>query len=104
MFALAMCILAQTGTSSLSLQLSPRAEGSAIGHMANAAMLIVAYFAALLLNFGDFSRFARSEKPMKAGNFLVLPVNFIVFALIPVILTPAPAKLFAEPIFSPSAT
>ena len=32
-----------------------------IGLMANAAMLIVAYFAALLLNFGDFSRFAKSE-------------------------------------------
>jgi cytosine/uracil/thiamine/allantoin permease len=73
MFALAIWILTQTGTSSLSLQLSPRAEGSAIGHMANAAMLIVAYFAALLLNFGDFSRFARDEKAMKVGNFLGLP-------------------------------
>jgi NCS1 family nucleobase:cation symporter-1 len=39
-----------------------RSEGSTIGHMANAAMLIVAYFAALLLNFGDFSRFAKDER------------------------------------------
>lgn len=76
MFALAIWILAQTGTSSLSLQLSPRVEGSAVGHMANAAMLIVAYFAALLLNFGDFSRFARNERgdevrqfPRPAGQF-----------------------------------
>src|SRR6202044_2334547 len=76
MFALAIWILAQTGTSSLSLQLSPRAEGSAVGHMANAAMLIVAYFAALLLNFGDFSRFARDERAMKVGNLLGLPLNF----------------------------
>ena len=30
--------------------------------MANAAMLIVAYFAALLLNFGDFARFARTRR------------------------------------------
>ena len=37
--------------------------------MANAAMLIVAYFAALLLNFGDFARFAKSESVMKKGNF-----------------------------------
>src|SRR5216684_1615130 len=82
MFALAIWILAQTGTSSLSLQLSPRVEGSAVGHMANAAMLIVGHFAALLLNFGDFSRFARNERAMKVGNFLGLPVNFIVFAII----------------------
>src|SRR5580704_17424193 len=62
MFALAVWILAQTGTSSLSLQLAPPAAGSTLGHMANAAMLIVAYFAALLLNFGDFSRFAKNER------------------------------------------
>ena len=103
MFALAIWILTQTGTSSLSLQLSPRAEGSAIGHMANAAMLIVAYFAALLLNFGDFSRFARSETAMKTGNFLGLPVNFMVFAIITVIVTSGTLKVFGEAIMDPVA-
>jgi nucleobase:cation symporter-1, NCS1 family len=103
MFALAIWILAQTGTSSLSLQLSPRAEGSAIGHMANASMLIVAYFAALLLNFGDFSRFARDERAMKVGNFLGLPVNFIVFAIITVIVTAGTVKVFGEAIMDPVA-
>jgi NCS1 family nucleobase:cation symporter-1 len=103
MFALAIWILAQTGTSSLSLQLSPRAEGSAVGHMANAAMLIVAYFAALLLNFGDFSRFARDERAMKVGNFLGLPVNFIVFAIITVIVTAGTVKVFGEAIMDPVA-
>src|ERR1700684_43427 len=103
MFALAIWILAQTGTSSLSLQLSPRVEGSAVGHMANAAMLIVAYFAALLLNFGDFSRFAHDEKTMKAGNFLGLPVNFIVFAIITVIVTAGTVKVFGEAIMDPVA-
>jgi len=63
--------------------------------MANAAMLIVAYFAALLLNFGDFSRFARSENTMKVGNFLGLPVNFIVFTIITVIVTAGTVKVFA---------
>jgi nucleobase:cation symporter-1, NCS1 family len=78
MFALASWMLWQTGFSSLSLQLSPPAEstGATIGVMANAAMLIVAYFAALLLNFGDFARFGRDEAAMKTGNFLGLPVNF----------------------------
>ena len=61
-------------------------------------MLIVAYFAALLLNFGDFSRFARDEKAMKVGNFLGLPVNFIVFAIITVIVTAGTVKVFGEAI------
>src|SRR5580704_4964701 len=103
MFALAIWIVAQTGTSSLSLQLSPRAEGSVLGHMANAAMLIVAYFAALLLNFGDFSRFAKDERSMKVGNFLSLPVNFIVFAIITVIVTAGTVKVFGEAIMDPVA-
>jgi NCS1 family nucleobase:cation symporter-1 len=71
--------------------------------MANAAMLIVAYFAALLLNFGDFSRFARDEKAMKVGNFLGLPVNFIVFAIITVIVTAGTVKVFGEAIMDPVA-
>ena len=72
-----------------------------LGHMANAAMLIVAYFAALLLNFGDFSRFARDEKSMKAGNFLGLPVNFIVFAIITVIVTAGTVQGSARPSWTP---
>ena len=103
MFVLAGWMLWQTGLSSLSLQLSPRAEGSALGHMANATMLIIAYFAALLLNFGDFSRFARDERAMKVGNFLGLPVNFIVFAIITVIVTAGTVKVFGEAIMDPVA-
>src|ERR1700727_1829636 len=103
MFALAIWIVSKTGLSSLNLQLSPPAEGSMLGHMANAAMLIVAYFAALLLNFGDFSRFARDEKAMKVGNFLGLPVNFIVFAIITVIVTAGTVKVFGEAIMDPVA-
>src|SRR5205807_154554 len=63
MFALAIWMLWQSGLSSLSLQLSPPAASNAatVGVMANAAMLIVAYFSALLLNFGDFARFAKNE-------------------------------------------
>jgi NCS1 family nucleobase:cation symporter-1 len=69
--------------------------------MANAAMLIVAYFAALLLNFGDFSRFARDEKARKVGNFLGLPVNFVVFSIITVIVTAGTLKVFGEAIMDP---
>jgi nucleobase:cation symporter-1, NCS1 family len=71
--------------------------------MANAAMLIVAYFAALLLNFGDFARFAKDERVMKTGNFLGLPVNFIVFAVVTVIVTAGTVDVFGEAIMDPVA-
>ena len=103
MFALAIWILSQTGFSSLSLQLSPAPSSgvATIGLMANAAMLIVAYFGALLLNFGDFARFAKSESAMKTGNFLGLPVNFLVFSIITVIVTAGTLQVFGEAIMDP---
>jgi nucleobase:cation symporter-1, NCS1 family len=103
MFALAIWILSQTGFSSLSLQLSPAPSGSvaSAGLMANAAMLIIAYFGALLLNFGDFARFAKSDKAMKVGNFLGLPVNFLVFSVITVIVTAGTLQVFGEAIMDP---
>jgi nucleobase:cation symporter-1, NCS1 family len=64
---------------------------------------VVSYFAALLLNFGDFSRFAKSEQQMKIGNFLGLPVNFVVFAIITVIVTSGSATVFGQMIMDPVA-
>jgi NCS1 family nucleobase:cation symporter-1 len=103
MLAMATWILWQTGFSSLALQLSPPAASTSatIGVMANAAMLIVAYFSALLLNFGDFARFGKDEAAMKTGNFLGLPVNFLVFSIITVIVTAGTLKVFGEAIMDP---
>jgi NCS1 family nucleobase:cation symporter-1 len=100
---MAIWILSQSGFSSLTLQLSPPAASTAatIGVMANAAMLIVAYFAALLLNFGDFARFAKDEASMKMGNLLGLPLNFLVFSIITVIVTAGTMKVFGEAIMDP---
>jgi nucleobase:cation symporter-1, NCS1 family len=105
MFVLAIWILSQTGLSSLSLQLgtAPASPLLTLGLMANAAMLIVAYFAALLLNFGDFARFSRSERIMKWGNFLGLPVNFVIFAIVTVIVTAGTQQVFGETIMDPVA-
>jgi NCS1 family nucleobase:cation symporter-1 len=103
MFALAIWMLYQAGFSSLALQLSPPAATATatLGVMANAAMLIVAYFAALLLNFGDFARFAKSDDAMRKGNFLGLPVNFLVFSIITVIVTAGTLKVFGQAIMDP---
>jgi NCS1 family nucleobase:cation symporter-1 len=103
MFMLAIWMLYQAGFSSLALQLSPPASSNAatLGVMANAAMLIVAYFAALLLNFGDFARFGKDEAAMKRGNLLGLPVNFLVFSIITVIVTAGTLKVFGQAIMDP---
>jgi NCS1 family nucleobase:cation symporter-1 len=103
MFAMAIWILWQTGFSSLSLQLSPPASSNTatFGVMANAAMLIVAYFSDLLFNFGDFARFGKNQAAMKLGNFLGLPVNFLVFSIITVLVTAGTLKVFGQAIMDP---
>jgi NCS1 family nucleobase:cation symporter-1 len=105
MFALAIWILSQAGFASLNAQLAPPpSSGTAtVGLMANAAMLIVAYFSALLLNFGDFARFGKDERAMRVGNFLGLPVNFLVFSIIIVIVTSGTLHVFGEAIMDPVA-
>jgi len=103
MFALTIWILSQAGWESLSLSLGDKqlTGAQAIGAMVSAVLLVVSYFAALLLNFGDFSRFARSEREMKLGNFLGLPVNFVVFSIITVIVTAGSVKVFGAMIMDP---
>lgn len=105
MFALAAWILHEAGFSALGLQLSPPPGSTAatLGVMANATMLVVAYFSALLLNFGDFARFSRSEAAMRRGNLLGLPVNFLVFSIITVIVTSGTLKVFGHAIMDPIA-
>jgi NCS1 family nucleobase:cation symporter-1 len=96
-------ILSRAGLDSLNLTLGgEKLSGTAqfLG-MGNAILLVISYFAALLLNFGDFSRFAKSERQMKIGNFLGLPVNFIAFAIITVIVTSGSAKVFGTMIMDP---
>lgn len=103
MFLLAGWIVWKAGWDSLDLSLSDKTltGGESFVAMGSAILLVVSYFAALLLNFGDFSRYARSERDMKVGNFLGLPVNFILFAVIVVIVTAGSAKVFGHMIMDP---
>ncbi len=103
MFLLMGWILWKAGWDSLDLTLSDKVLTGAESFVAmgSAILLVVAYFAALLLNFGDFSRFAKSERDMKVGNFLGLPVNFILFAIIVVVVTAGSAKVFGHMIMDP---
>ncbi|HUD31839.1 NCS1 family nucleobase:cation symporter-1 [Variovorax sp. PvP013] len=103
MFLLAGWIVWKAGWDSLDLSLSDKVltGGESFVAMGSAILLVVSYFAALLLNFGDFSRYARTERDMKVGNFLGLPVNFILFAIIVVIVTAGSAKVFGHMIMDP---
>ena len=103
MFMLMGWIIWKAGWDSLDLTLSDKVltGGESFIAMGSAVLLVVSYFAALLLNFGDFSRYAKTERDMKVGNFLGLPINFILFAIIVVVVTAGSAKVFGHMIMDP---
>jgi len=57
-----------------------------------------------MLNFGDFSRYARSFKAVKRGNFLGLPVNFVLFSLLTVLTAAATLPVYGRLITDPVET
>jgi NCS1 family nucleobase:cation symporter-1 len=48
---------------------------------------MVAYFAAVVINFGDFARFVKSENQMRKGNLWGLPGNIVLFSFIALMVT-----------------
>lgn len=48
---------------------------------------MVAYFAAVVVNYGDFSRFTRSLSHMRRGNFYGLPVSLTFFTFLALFIT-----------------
>ena len=48
---------------------------------------MVAYFAAVVINFGDFARNVRTEKAMTFGNLTGLPVSLALFTFLSVFIT-----------------
>lgn len=48
---------------------------------------MIAYFAAVIINFGDFARFTRSEKAMRRGNFTGLPISLTFFTFLSLFIT-----------------
>jgi nucleobase:cation symporter-1, NCS1 family len=63
---------------------------------------MIAYFAAVVINFGDFSRFVRSEADMKKGNLLGLPISLAVFSFIALFVTAGTVVLFGEALTNPT--
>jgi cytosine/uracil/thiamine/allantoin permease len=62
-----------SGTSSLERQEQPQLTfWQSVPVMVSAVALVVSYFSGPMLNFGDFSRYARSWRTVQWGNFLGL--------------------------------
>lgn len=78
--------------------------GTLVAAMLAAIASVVSYFSGPMLNFGDFSRYAKDFKAVKRGNFLGLPLNFIMFSLLTVLTAAATVPLYGELITDPIKT
>jgi NCS1 family nucleobase:cation symporter-1 len=102
MLALTLWILVKSGWSvSLTLGQKRLSGGETVHEFLAAISLTVAYFSTLMLNFCDFSRFAPSRRSILVGNFWGLPVNFIAFALVSVIVTAGSFAVYGKYVFDP---
>jgi len=63
---------------------------------------MVAYFAAVVINFGDFARFVKNEKEMRKGNLWGLPGNIFLFSFIALMVTAGTVSVFGETITNPT--
>ena len=61
----------------------------------------VTYFAALYLNFCDFSRYAKDKETVRKGNLWGLPVNLILFSLVAGVTTIAAFRVYGEVLLHP---
>jgi NCS1 family nucleobase:cation symporter-1 len=101
MLALTVYVLAKAGWH-VSLNLSNKAPDFGPVHAFFAAVaLVVAYFSTLLLNFCDFARFAPDRRAVVRGNFWGLPVNFIAFSIVSVLVTAGTFAVYGQYIFDP---
>jgi NCS1 family nucleobase:cation symporter-1 len=64
--------------------------------------IMVGYFAAVVINFGDFARFVKNEKEMKKGNLWGLVGNVIFFSFITLMITGGTIAIFGEYVANPT--
>lgn len=103
MFSLAAWVIYRVGPGAIGLSLSDQhlTGWDAWIETGKVAALVVGYFSALLLNFGDFSRYCPTERQMVRGNLLGLPVNWMLFAVVTVVVTSGTVEIFGEAIMDP---
>ena len=81
-----------------------RSFAESIPVMIAAVAVVVSYFSGPMLNFGDFSRYGKSFKAVRKGNWLGLPLNFLFFSILTVLTASATVPVFGELITDPIET
>ncbi len=76
-------------------------EPGSFASLAAVAATWITYFAALYLNFCDFSRFAPNTATVRKGNIWGLPVNLILFSLVAGVTTTAAFAVYGEVLLHP---
>ena len=106
MFLLAAWIVWRAGWSNISFTLAEKqlTGWAAFWQVIMAIALVVSYFSGPTLNFGDFSRYCRSMQDVRRGNFWGLPINFLAFSLVTVVIVSGTLPVFGEMIHDPIAT
>ena len=106
MFILCGYLIHKAGWSAIDLNLGDvtYTGWSSVPVMLGAIALVVSYFSGPMLNFGDFSRYGKSFAAVKKGNFLGLPVNFLVFSVLVVVTASLTLPVFGELITDPVTT
>lgn len=106
MAVLAIYLCSKAGWSNIDLNLSDhKLTGFAVFSTFCAAVATtVSYFSGPMLNFGDISRYGKSQKAVKIGNFLGLPVNFLVFSVMVVLTASATVPVYGRLITDPVDT
>ncbi|MBV9754505.1 MAG: cytosine permease, partial [Hyphomicrobiales bacterium] len=76
-------------------------EPGSLASLAAVAATWITYFAALYLNFCDFSRYAPNVQAVRTGNIWGLPVNLILFTLVAGVTTTAAFGVYGEVMLHP---
>jgi len=106
MAVLAIYLVSEAGWDNVNLNLSDhRLTGFAVlSTFCAAVATTVSYFSGPMLNFGDISRYGKSQKAVKIGNFLGLPLNFLVFSIMVVLTASATVPVYGRMITDPVDT
>ncbi len=105
MIALALMIWWKAGNgiwSEIGVIFQGEGGGNTLSGFVAVVGVMVAYFAAVVINFGDFSRFVKTEGQMRAGNFWGLPVSMAFFSLIALFITAGAVVLYGERLTDPT--
>lgn len=111
MIALLVAIWVELGSELPAAVATIFATGDVTGWPAVAAFMgvvgtMVAYFAAVIINFGDFARNLSSQRAMRIGNFTGLPVSLALFTFLSLFITAGAYILYqggeGEPLTNPA--